>query len=120
MNQQKGARVSKTLGSLNKEFDLQFRPTRHNTNSNHVRCTMARTAGCPNSCVRRWWNREGCLKTMERSPGHYEEWVQACRGGKRPVASFDCSGPMTETVRWGSCRYEHPALDSNGMPKTRG
>jgi hypothetical protein len=40
-------------------------------------------------------------QTMERSPGHYEEWVQACRGGARPAASFDYSGPMTETVLLG-------------------
>ena len=37
-------------------------------------------------------------KTMERSPGHYEEFYQACQGGKRPVDNFDYAGPMTETV----------------------
>ena len=25
-------------------------------------------------------------KTMERSPGHYEEWVLACKGGAAPAA----------------------------------
>jgi predicted dehydrogenase len=40
-------------------------------------------------------------RTMERSPGHYEEFVRACRGGPRPVANFDYSGPMTETVLLG-------------------
>ena len=39
--------------------------------------------------------------TMERSPGHYEEWYQACKSGKLPAASFDYSGPMTETVLLG-------------------
>ena len=28
-------------------------------------------------------------KTMERSPGHYEEWVQAGKGGPRPISDFD-------------------------------
>ncbi len=40
-------------------------------------------------------------KTMERSPGHYEEWVQACKGGPRPVSNFDYSGPLTEIALLG-------------------
>jgi len=47
-------------------------------------------------------------KTMERSPGHYEEWVNACRGGKRPAAAFDYSGPMTETVLLGVLSLRAP------------
>jgi predicted dehydrogenase len=47
-------------------------------------------------------------KTMERSPGHYEEWVQACRGGKRPMASFDYSGPMTEIALLGVLSLRAP------------
>lgn len=47
-------------------------------------------------------------KTIERSPGHYEEWVQACRGGKRPVANFDYSGPLTETVLLGVLAMRAP------------
>ena len=47
-------------------------------------------------------------KTMERSPGHYEEWYQACTGGKRPVANFDYSGPLTETVLLGVLSMRAP------------
>jgi len=47
-------------------------------------------------------------KTMERSPGHYEEWVRACKGGQRPVANFDYSGPMTETVLLGVLALRSP------------
>ena len=47
-------------------------------------------------------------KTMDRSPGHYEEWVLACKGGKRPVANFDYSGPMTETVLLGVLSLRSP------------
>lgn len=47
-------------------------------------------------------------KTMERSPGHYEEWVQACKGGKRPVDNFDYSGPLTETVLLGVLSMRSP------------
>jgi predicted dehydrogenase len=47
-------------------------------------------------------------KTMERSPGHYEEWVAACRGGKPPAAGFEYSGPMTETVLLGVLSLRAP------------
>jgi predicted dehydrogenase len=47
-------------------------------------------------------------KTLERSPGHYEEWVRACKGGPRPVANFDYSGPMTETVLLGVLSMRSP------------
>jgi predicted dehydrogenase len=47
-------------------------------------------------------------KTMERSPGHYEEWYQACLGGKRPVDNFDYAGPMTETVLLGVLALRSP------------
>lgn len=48
-------------------------------------------------------------KWMERSPGHYEEWVLACKGGKRPVDNFDYSGPLTETVLLGVLAMRAPA-----------
>ncbi|MCI0682702.1 MAG: Gfo/Idh/MocA family oxidoreductase [Gemmataceae bacterium] len=47
-------------------------------------------------------------KTMKRSPGHYEEWVAACKGGRRPAAGFDYSGPMTETVLLGVLAMRAP------------
>lgn len=47
-------------------------------------------------------------KTMERSPGHYEEWVAACKGGKRPAASFDYAGPLTEIVLLGVLSLRAP------------
>lgn len=47
-------------------------------------------------------------KTMERSPGHYEEWVIGCKTKKRPAASFDYSGPMTESVLLGVLALRAP------------
>lgn len=47
-------------------------------------------------------------KSMTRSPGHYEEFYQACKGGPKPVASFDYSGPMTETVLLGVLALRAP------------
>ena len=49
-------------------------------------------------------------KTIERSPGHYEEWYQACMGGKRPVDNFDYAGPLTETVLLGVLALRAPGM----------
>lgn len=43
-------------------------------------------------------------KMLERSPGHYEEWLMAARGEKPidfPVSRFAYAGPMTETILLG-------------------
>jgi len=47
-------------------------------------------------------------KTMVRSPGHYEEWLQACKGGPRPVSNFDYAGPLTEIVLVGVLALRAP------------
>ena len=47
-------------------------------------------------------------KTMKRSPGHYEEWLEACKGGPRPVSNFDYSGPLTELVLLGVLSLKAP------------
>jgi predicted dehydrogenase len=41
-------------------------------------------------------------KVLPRSPGHYEEWIHACKGGKPAGSNFDHAGPMTETVLLGN------------------
>jgi predicted dehydrogenase len=47
-------------------------------------------------------------KTMERSPGHYEEFVAACKGGPRPVSNLDYAGPLTEVVLLGVLALRAP------------
>jgi predicted dehydrogenase len=47
-------------------------------------------------------------KTMTRSPGHYEEWLLACKGGPRPMSNFDYSGPLTEIVLLGVLALRAP------------
>jgi hypothetical protein len=39
---------------------------------------------------------------LERSPGHYLEWAQACKGGKSAGANFDWAGPLAEAVLLGN------------------
>lgn len=50
------------------------------------------------------------LQTMERSPGHYEEWLLACGGGPKPVSNFDYAGPLTETVLLGVLALRAPRM----------
>jgi len=41
-------------------------------------------------------------KTIPRSIGHYQEWIEACKGGKPAGANFDYAGPLTEVVLLGN------------------
>jgi len=41
-------------------------------------------------------------KTLPRSPGHYVEWVEACKGGKSAGANFDYSSLLTQVVLMGN------------------
>ena len=38
----------------------------------------------------------------EFDKGHYNEWINACKGGPKAMSNFDYSGPMTETVLLGN------------------
>lgn len=39
---------------------------------------------------------------LEPSPGHYQEWIEACKGGKPAGSNFDWAGPLAETVLLGN------------------
>lgn len=39
---------------------------------------------------------------LPRSPGHYEEWVLACKGIGRTWSNFEYAAPMTETILLGN------------------
>lgn len=42
-------------------------------------------------------------QTLPRSPGHFKEWVDACRGGEAPGSNFtDHAGLLTETCMLGN------------------
>jgi hypothetical protein len=40
--------------------------------------------------------------TIESSPGHYQEWLNACKGGQPAGSNFDWAGPLTEVVLMGN------------------
>ena len=41
-------------------------------------------------------------RKLERSIGHYKEWIEACKGGKPAGSNFDWAGPLTEVVLLGN------------------
>lgn len=41
-------------------------------------------------------------QTLAPSPGHHEEWLNACKGGAPAGSNFDWAGPLTETVLLGN------------------
>ncbi len=45
---------------------------------------------------------QGIAQCIARSPGHYREWIQACKGGKAAGANFDWAGPLAESVLLGN------------------
>ena len=40
--------------------------------------------------------------TIQSSPGHYKEWIIACKGGVPAGSNFDWAGPLTEVVLMGN------------------
>ncbi|MBN1806912.1 MAG: Gfo/Idh/MocA family oxidoreductase [Sedimentisphaerales bacterium] len=41
-------------------------------------------------------------RVLPRSPGHYQEWIDACKGGKPAGSNFDHAGPLAEAVLLGN------------------
>jgi predicted dehydrogenase len=39
---------------------------------------------------------------LGRGIDHYQEWIRACKGGPKPSADFDYSGPLSETILLGN------------------
>ncbi len=38
---------------------------------------------------------------LTRSPGHYHDWIRACKGGEPACSNFNISGPFTEWIALG-------------------
>ena len=44
-------------------------------------------------------------QTIPNSPGHYVEWIEACKGGPPSLANFDYAGLTTEANHLGNVAY---------------
>jgi predicted dehydrogenase len=45
---------------------------------------------------------------LTRSPGHYRDWIRACKGGEKSCSDFSVAGPFTEWILLGviALRFE--------------
>ena len=57
---------------------------------------------------------------IPRSPGHYQEWLAACKGGPKAGSHFERSAILTEVVQLGNVAIRHSARitreQQNGRP----
>lgn len=44
---------------------------------------------------------EGPAPSIPRSPGHYKEWIEACKGGPAAYSNFDIAAYLTEIILLG-------------------
>ncbi len=57
-------------------------------------------------------------RSLPRSPGHYAEWIAACKTGKPASADFQYSGWLTEANHLGNVAYrasKRIEWDAKGM-----
>ena len=60
-------------------------------------------------------------QTIPNSPGHYAEWIEACKGGKPSLANFEYAGWTTEANHLGNVAYrvgKKLQWDANAMKAT--
>jgi hypothetical protein len=53
----------------------------------------------PESCAK---EAEALEQKIPTSPGHYKEWIAACKGAKKAGSNFDWAGPLAESVLLGN------------------
>jgi hypothetical protein len=56
-------------------------------------------------------------QTLPRSPGHYREWIDACKGGKPAGSNFDHAGPLAEAVLLGNIALRRVLRDKQATEK---
>ncbi len=62
---------------------------------------------------------------LGRGINHYQDWIRACKGGPKPLANFDYSGPLSETILFGNVAalagkkllWDGPNLKVTNMPE---
>lgn len=58
-------------------------------------------------------------KTLPRSRGHYQEWIDACKGGNPAGSNFSWAGPLTEVVLLGNIALRSTLRDELTTRKLR-
>jgi len=68
---------------------------------------------------------KGPDQTIARSPGHYKEWLDACKGGKPAFSNFDIAAYLTEIILLGcvalragkKIEWDGPKMRSTNAPE---
>ncbi|MBN2138328.1 MAG: Gfo/Idh/MocA family oxidoreductase [Sedimentisphaerales bacterium] len=47
-------------------------------------------------------------EVIERSPGHFQDWIRACKTGKEACSNFTFAGPYTEWMLLGAISWRFP------------
>jgi predicted dehydrogenase len=47
-------------------------------------------------------------QVIKRSPGHFQDWIQACKGGDPACSNFGIAGPYTEWMLLGAISWRFP------------
>lgn len=47
-------------------------------------------------------------EVIKRSPGHFQDWIRACKGGDAPCSNFSIAGPYTEWMLLGAISWRFP------------
>jgi len=47
-------------------------------------------------------------QVLERSPGHYEDWIGSCKTGGTPCSNFSIAAPYTEWILLGTIAWRFP------------
>jgi len=47
-------------------------------------------------------------EVLKRSPGHYQDWIRACKGGEPACSNFSISGPYAEWMLLGAISWRFP------------
>jgi hypothetical protein len=68
--------------------------------------TVGRGEGVQLLPAARWSDYTLPAPLLPRSPGHYRDWIRACKGGQPACSNFSVAGPFTEWVTLGAiaCR----------------
>ena len=47
-------------------------------------------------------------EVLKRSPGHFQDWIRACKGGQPACSNFTIAGPYTEWMLLGAISWRFP------------
>jgi hypothetical protein len=67
--------------------------------------TVARGEGVHLLPAARWAEYRLPTPILPRSPGHYRDWIRACKGGEPSCSNFAVAGPFAEWVTLGAIAY---------------